>query len=150
MRLLLESGADANAPDYRGLPPLFWTKPGRADVAKVLLDHGADVNARSRVRSTRLHKAVWQNDVEMVRLLLERGANIITMGKYPGIAFDKEAVGKHGGLIEAFLEIGGARDNQCRKCLLEWADQIGWGEAARTRYGMARSIDNPAEILDGG
>jgi ankyrin len=43
------------------------------DVARILLEHGADVNARSNSGSTTMHIAA---DVEFARVLLEHGANV--------------------------------------------------------------------------
>ena len=50
---------------------------GHADLAKALLDRGADVNARSTnsMNNTPLHAAVAGGHLELVRLLLERGAD---------------------------------------------------------------------------
>lgn len=46
-RFLLEAGADVNAKDKGGHTPLHWACiTGRVDVARLLLDHGADPNAR--------------------------------------------------------------------------------------------------------
>ena len=46
------------------------------DVARLLLEHGADVNARINRGSTTLHVAASYGRVEVVRVLLEHGANL--------------------------------------------------------------------------
>lgn len=50
---------------------------GHHDLAAWLLDRGANVNSRSDAQSrhTALHSAAWNGDLEMVRLLLSRGAD---------------------------------------------------------------------------
>eukprot|EP00043_Microstomoeca_roanoka_P030136 m.24847 g.24847 ORF g.24847 m.24847 type:complete len:125 (-) comp9754_c1_seq2:61-435(-) len=49
VRLLLQHGADANAPDGVGLTPLWYAcQYGHLDVIRLLLQHGADVNAPDR------------------------------------------------------------------------------------------------------
>mmetsp|Transcript_50686 Transcript_50686/g.99696 ORF Transcript_50686/g.99696 Transcript_50686/m.99696 type:complete len:95 (+) Transcript_50686:489-773(+) len=44
-------------------------------VAEILLDNGADVNARGHCGRTALLRAVSRNAVETAKLLLERGAD---------------------------------------------------------------------------
>ncbi|KAL0632673.1 hypothetical protein Q9L58_008432 [Maublancomyces gigas] len=129
--LLLQNGASVDIHDKFDGTPLIWCSYGAADLAQVLLDHGADINAQTVLRTTRLHRAVWENDVAMVRMLLENKANILTGGQ---TVFDSRGVARRAGMIEVFLELGSARDRRSRKCLLEWADKIGWGGIARTRY----------------
>ena len=46
------------------------------DVARLLLEHGADVSARTNRGSTTLHVAASYGRVEVVRVLLEYGANL--------------------------------------------------------------------------
>ena len=73
--LLLEYGADANLPDEGGLT-LLHTVP-TVDVAELLLDHGADVNAAPNIANwTPLHGAVGRGNLGMIELLLDRGADI--------------------------------------------------------------------------
>ncbi len=50
---------------------------GHRDIVTWLLSQGASANARSGARSrhTALHSAAWNGDVEMVRLLLDAGAD---------------------------------------------------------------------------
>ena len=49
----------------------FW---GRYEIAKLLIDHGADVNALTDRRSTPLHDAARMSNAKLARLLLEKGA----------------------------------------------------------------------------
>lgn len=77
----------------------------------------------------------------MVRLLLERGARFPTSGVREGMRFNNGTVEKDPGLIEAFLEFGGRRDVWCRRCLVRWADAIGWGEIARVKYRLHEDGD---------
>jgi cytohesin len=47
----------------------------QADVLKVLLDHGADVNAADRWGWALLHFTAWDGNGDMTRMLLDKGAN---------------------------------------------------------------------------
>ena len=47
-----------------------------ANVARLLLDHGADINTRTHDSWTPLHTAVDSECIEVVRVLLEHGANV--------------------------------------------------------------------------
>jgi ankyrin repeat protein len=49
----------------------FW---GRSEIARLLIDAGADVNALNDEKSTPLHNAARAANVKMARLLLEKGA----------------------------------------------------------------------------
>jgi len=118
---LLENGADANAKDSFGVTPLHyalhtgilaissykpqptdhfgWTRPNMPDLAKALLDHGADPNAKiahdfppydyapisrsngnflpqvSLVGATPFFLAAASRDLDLMRVLVERRAN---------------------------------------------------------------------------
>ena len=72
---LLENGADANAPF-----PIVGTRAlmvaaahGHKDTVRVLLDAGAEVNAKDFTGWTALHAAAFKGDPEIVQLLLEHG-----------------------------------------------------------------------------
>jgi ankyrin repeat protein len=80
--LLAAQGTDVNADPYRGTPLIWATVKGRLEAATWLLDHGADANLRATFGGpshgegvTALHLAAQNGDVEVVRFLLERGAD---------------------------------------------------------------------------
>ena len=88
-RTLVERSADINALDSSGNTPLHqvmqdWylkpesTQDGRIDVAKYLLEHGADLDARNEDDFTPLGLASFCGSVKgiMIQLMLEHGANI--------------------------------------------------------------------------
>jgi ankyrin repeat protein len=45
-------------------------------MAQFLLDHGADVNAKTKGNITPLHMAAQNNEIEIIKLLMKRGAKI--------------------------------------------------------------------------
>lgn len=84
-RLLLRCGADANARSDDGRTPLLiaTTRPQSYDVAKLLLDHGANLSMvvnTYRGPMTPLRLAAESGDEALLRLLLDRGADAKAMG----------------------------------------------------------------------
>lgn len=84
--LLAASGTLATAADERR-PHAGWTGlhsaafAGHAGVVRLLLDHGADPNAREAGdNTTALHWAVARGDLDTVRALLDAGADVHGLG----------------------------------------------------------------------
>ena len=76
-RLLLRHGADVHARSTNPLDnePLHAALPGRSlDVARALLDAGADPNAVEHGGFVPLHQAAEPGDLPLIQLLLDRGA----------------------------------------------------------------------------
>jgi len=66
----------ATAPDGRGDHPIHHAaRNGDTDVVRLLIEHGADVNARNTRGHTVLYCAGGHGHVETLRLLLERGSD---------------------------------------------------------------------------
>jgi len=80
VKLLLEKGANAKLANKGGWTPLHHAvgknRPDKAlEVAKLLIANGVDVNARAGgFRETALHRASKRGLVDVVKLLLEKGA----------------------------------------------------------------------------
>ena len=79
--LLLEEGADPKSQDGGRHTPLYSVanecRAGGADIVKILVDAGADVDAAGGVqRCTPLHMAARRGNVSIASALLDCGANI--------------------------------------------------------------------------
>ncbi|OGR62405.1 MAG: hypothetical protein A2X31_01705 [Elusimicrobia bacterium GWB2_63_22] len=80
MAELLKQGADPNervsSASYNHETPLqIAAYFGAVDAARLLIEHGADINASTRLRATPLHLAAGMGRTSMVQFLLEKGAN---------------------------------------------------------------------------
>ena len=72
------SSPEGDVADYNVTPLMVAAREGNEDTAKLLLDCGSNVNARSANRSTALHMAAnawWREEVKTVEVLLEAGAD---------------------------------------------------------------------------
>ena len=75
--LLLKAGADLNARDDAGFTPLQDAAlAGKVDAVRMLLEHGADINAGDRDSgATALYMAATMGREDVVMVLLEKGAD---------------------------------------------------------------------------
>ena len=72
----MDRGAAVNATDSQGLTPLhFAAWKNTPDVAKLLMDRGAAVNATIK-GNTPLHVAASYNAPDVAKLLIDRGAAV--------------------------------------------------------------------------
>ncbi|XP_031322886.1 ankyrin repeat and SOCS box protein 3 isoform X1 [Camelus dromedarius] len=77
VQILLEAGADPNATTLEETTPLFLAvENGQIDVLRLLLQYGANVNgSHSMCGWNALHQATFQENAEIIKLLLKKGAN---------------------------------------------------------------------------
>uniref|UniRef100_A0A8C7AWX5 Ankyrin repeat and SOCS box containing 3 n=1 Tax=Neovison vison TaxID=452646 RepID=A0A8C7AWX5_NEOVI len=77
VQILLEAGADPNTTTLEETTPLFLAvENGQIDVLRLLLRHGANVNgSHSMCGWNTLHQATFQENAEIIKLLLKKGAN---------------------------------------------------------------------------
>ena len=74
----IAKGADVNEVRFE-MPPLTWAvTTGQIEAAKLLLQHGADINGRNRDGNTALHLAVFLGRAETAKLLIKNGADVNT------------------------------------------------------------------------
>ena len=90
VKMLLDRGADANAAANDGATALMWAIPDLKK-AKLLIAHKADVNARSTNpgRTPLLIAAGYPGTVELLRLLLEKGADLHARDKNGDLALGR-------------------------------------------------------------
>ncbi len=76
MNDMLRDKGNLNEPDKDGYPPLVYAaREGRVSAVRILLDHGAAVDATDKEGSTALMYAADHNRVSIAQMLLDHGAN---------------------------------------------------------------------------
>lgn len=97
VRAYLRDGGDPNLKSRDGDPLLYIAAGplGGHRVAKLLIEAGADVNAKSRNGRTAFENAVGWCDLETIALLVEAGANT-DMSKTDHEALNATCVGPNG------------------------------------------------------
>jgi ankyrin repeat protein len=145
----LAIGTNVNVKDeaYGGMPLHFAAFRGRKEVAELLINEGADVNAKNQADATPLDKAIEKNWDETVSLLRKHGGKTSEELKPPTTKIPDISI--HGaaevGNIEAVKQhlVAGANVNT--------KDKWGWtplSRAARSGHKEAVEllIDNGADV----
>jgi len=82
VKLLIEAGAPVNTKNQEGITALMLcalcaAETGKSGFARLLIENGADVNARDIINGdTPLHWSAMHNETDIIRLLIENGADV--------------------------------------------------------------------------
>ena len=90
MKQALAGGADPNTMDPQSGSTVLVTAAlmGHTEIVALLLEHGADIDARSRDGGTALHAAAFLGRAETVKLLLGKGADTVIRNNMGGTAIE--------------------------------------------------------------
>ena len=80
---LIESGADVNEKGDYETPLILAIKRQNYDIAKFLIDNGADIESKVKAGVTPLFEAVYLKQPRIVKLLLDKKAIIDKIGINP-------------------------------------------------------------------
>ncbi len=115
-----------NSPDQNQKTPLLLSlESGHAAIARYLIDQGADINLKDKDKNSPIHNAAYLGNLEIVDLLLKKGAASLNEGNYRGqtplhLACERG----HPGVVTRLLEAGAdveARDTLGRTPLMTTA-----------------------------
>ena len=151
VRALLKQGADPNVRGfYKATALCFAAEKGDPEIPRLLLDAGADVNVEAEYGQTPLDFATQnrkREPVELVRLLLERGAQVTPPIQPPFTAPILNAV-RAGHLRVAALLVEHGADVQARdkegKTLLQIAVSANQPDTIRNLVQRGLDVNAPA------
>ena len=85
------------------------SRHGHLEVSRVLVDRGADVNAREKKHRTPLYLSAYNGHLEVVKLLLERGADVHALSSEGETAYQISLQGGHRDIADLLWEHGAGR-----------------------------------------
>ena len=140
VKALLFFGANPDGPNPAYRPIHFAARNGHSRVVEILLDEGADVNARGSWNETALMDSVWNGRVETARLLLSRGADLFlgTSGDGFGTALWQAAKADRNDMAQLLMK-NGARTSYDAESVLTLAVESNNTELVQTL--LAGGID---------
>ncbi len=113
MRWLHFAGAKINARTSLGNPLFLAASTGKLKAVRYLLDEGAEVNARETGSSTALIEAAYSGQVEIIKELLLRGADVNLISEQ-GTALDVALNRKNTAAAEMLRHLGARTSTELR------------------------------------
>jgi cytochrome c2 len=103
---ILSSGVDVNEASSFGTALHFAVLSDQVEAGRLLVEHGADVNAASKALGTPLHVAAREGHVEFAEILIEAGAVIDVRDNYEMTPLHFAALKGSAQITRALLDAG--------------------------------------------
>lgn len=110
VKTLLDAGADVNLASRESMKvtPLASASAARQlEIARMLIERGADVNARASNDFTPLHESAASGKIDFALLLLEHGANVNAKTRDGKTPLDYAREGGHDEMVELLSKSAG-------------------------------------------
>ncbi|KAJ3101935.1 hypothetical protein HDU96_009808 [Phlyctochytrium bullatum] len=146
VRVLLEEGADVDYKDSQNSTPLILAGYAQKDslaIAQLLVEKGANILARDDDGYTPLHIALRQDNVDMVRFLIESVADVDCLSKYNLPLLKMAACKGLRDVAELLVEKGARIDARFHDGATPLSRAVSWGrvDVARFLLDMGAQID---------
>ncbi|KAI9745824.1 MAG: hypothetical protein M1818_000505 [Claussenomyces sp. TS43310] len=148
VKLLLDRGADANAPNASGQMPLhIGAKQGHRGVVKLLLQSRADVFVKDHAGQTPLHLAARNGHRAVAAMLLDRGININAGNRHGQTALHLAAKNGHVSVVRLLVDRGVKISIRSRAGLtaLHQAAENGWEGVVRLLLEFGADVNAKSE-----
>ncbi|KAH9320528.1 hypothetical protein KI387_015167 [Taxus chinensis] len=116
---LISKGVDVNAEDSSGYTPLHYAaRNGHVQACLILLKNGALANKKTRSgQATSLHRAAYAGHEEVVKVLIDAGADPYAQDFYGSTSLHKAVDQGHQRIISTLInvntKVAEIRDNKC-------------------------------------
>ena len=106
--LVIENSEDVDTRDVgnKSTPLHLASREGHAEVARFLVDHGADMTAQDKQKSSPLHLASERGHIEIAQFLVERGADMTARDKHGATPLHLALGWDHTELAQFLIERG--------------------------------------------
>ncbi len=151
VRALLAAGADPNAKTREGRTALHVAagQPALVDVAKMLLDKGADVKALDVAGLTPLHLAATAGSAPMVSLLLAAGAPVNARAANGATPLIAAAMSGSNAAVRALLAAGADAKAVTKRNVSALGPAAYWGHVETMRMLLAKGAPVNLHEADG-
>ena len=137
----LDKGANVNAKMWRRTPLHSATAGGHTEIAELLIDNGADVNANEDYGWTPLHLAAKYGHREVAELLIAKGADVNAKKKDGWTPLHLAALYGHTEIVELLIAKDADVNPKTEEGATPLHEAAGWGHKEIVELLIARGVD---------